>query len=271
MTDNSSPRYELRELGVGGVLDQALRIVRDNFGQLLLIFLPLLLFTLVSSLTGAAVLPVFDPEAPLEEQLASSNAAMPVSLAIGAVTVIGSIILGSWINAALIHFIAQKYLGNAIAPGEALARGWSRFGPLLGTSILYTLTVMLGFLLLIIPGIYFTFWYLFSQQVTVVEKLAGWGAMKRSRALMKGSMNVAFLLLLVVGLLNIVVGSGANLLGNKYLIVAGAAVLQGLGSLLGLTALVVFYFSCRCKTENFDLEHLTATLGGDGAAAERLR
>jgi hypothetical protein len=267
MTDASSHRYELRELGVGGVLDQVIRIVRDNFGQLLVIFLPLLLFTLVTSLTAVAVQPVVDPEAPPEEIMAATKAALPVSLSIGAVSAIGSILLGSWVNAALIHFVAQKYLGISITPGEAMARGWSRFGPLLGTTILYTLTVMLGFVLLIIPGIYFTFWYLLSQQVTVVEKLSGWGAMKRSRALMKGSMNVAFLLLLVIGILNLVVGLGANLLGNPFLITAAVAVLQGLGGLLGLTALVVLYFSCRCKQENFDLEHLTATLGGDGAAA----
>lgn len=268
MANDSNRRYELRTLGVGGILDQAIRIVRDNFSKLLSIFLPLLLFNIATGLAAVAVAPVIDPQAPAEEQVAALQRSLPARITVEVCAAIGGIVLGSWINAALIHFVSQSYLGNSITAGAAMARGWSRFGGVLWTTILYTLTVMVGFLLLIIPGIYFTFWYLFCQQVTVVENMSGSEAMKRSRALMKGSMNTAFLLLLVLGILAFAIGSGANLLGNPYLTAVVQGPLQAVFTVVSLTALVVFYFSCRCKKENFDLERLAETLDGGAAPAE---
>lgn len=264
MPADSSQQYEVRELGVGGILDQAFRIVRDHFGPLFRIFLPLLGFNLVFGLGNVFVTPGVSPDASPEEQAAAVAAALPTTLALSAVQAIGALVIGSWINAALMHFVAQKYLGHAITPGAALARGWRRFGPVVWTTLLVGATIGIGFLLLIIPGIYFSFWYLLSQQVTVVENISGWQAMKRSRALMKGSMNTAFLVLLVLGILGFVVGGGAGLLGNPYLITGTTVVLQSILTLVSLTALVVLYFSCRCKEENFDLEHLAASLGTDG-------
>lgn len=261
MAADSNPSYEVRHLGVGGILDQAIRIVRDHFKALFTIFLPALAFNLVTSLVRVIATPVISPEASREEQVAAVAEFMATNLAITGLAVIGGVVLGSWINAALIHFVAQKYLGHAISPGAALARGWGRFGPVIWTTILVAASIMVGFLLLIIPGIYFSFWYLLSQQVTVVENMSGWQAMKRSRALMKGSLNTAFLLLLVLGILGFVVGGGAALLGNPYLVTAVSVTIQSVLSLVTLTALVVFYFSCRCKEENFDLEHVAASLG----------
>lgn len=262
----SSQQYEVRELGVGGILDQAIRIVRDHFGPLFRIFLPLLAFNLVLGLVNVFVTPVASPDASPEERAAAVAAALPTTLAFTGAQLIGALIIGSWINAALMHFVAQKYLGHAITPGAALARGWRRFGPVVWTTLLVGATIGIGFLLLIIPGIYFSFWYLLSQQVTVVENISGWQAMKRSRALMKGSMNTAFLVLLVLGILGFVVGGGAGLLGNPYLITGTTVVLQSILTLVSLTALVVLYFSCRCKEENFDLEHVAASLGAEGPA-----
>jgi hypothetical protein len=263
MAANATQPYDVRDLGVGGILDQAIRIVRDHFGPLLRIFLPLLAFNLVLGLVNVFVAPVDSADASPEENAAAVAAALPTTLAFTGAQVIGALIIGSWINAALMHFVAQKYLGHVITPGAALARGWRRYGPVVWTTLLVGATIGVGFLLLIIPGIYFSFWYLLSQQVTVVENISGWQAMKRSRALMKGSMNTAFLVLLVLGILGFVLGSGAGLLGNPYLITGTTVVLQSILTLVSLTALVVLYFSCRCKEENFDLEHVAASLGAE--------
>jgi hypothetical protein len=39
--------------------------------------------------------------------------------------------------------------------------------------------------------------------------------------------------------------------------------LQAALTLFSTAAMVVFYFSCRCGVENFDLEHLAASVGSD--------
>ena len=43
--------------------------------------------------------------------------------------------------------------------------------------------------------------------------------------------------------------------------IVAIAVAQGIGTLLATCALVVFYFSCRCKLENFDLQVLADAVG----------
>jgi len=262
MTEDGAARYEIRELGVGGILDQAIRIVRDNLWPMFTILLPSLLFSVVMGVVGVAVAPAIDPESPPAERIAAVRSAMPVTLAVSALSSIGGILVLSWINASLVHFVSQRYLAHAITPGAALARGGSRFGPVLWTTILVSAVILLGFLLLIIPGIYFSFWYLLAQEVTVVEGTSGSAAMKRSRALIKGSLNQAFLLLLVLGLLGFTIGAGAGFfIPNPYLQAVVTSVLSSVVGLISLTALVVLYFSCRCKQENFDLERLATAMG----------
>lgn len=255
----TSRPYELRELGVGGVLDQAIRIVRDNLKPLLIIVSPALLFTILNGLIGLALAPRLDPSIPLEAQLAAIQSAALTQTAIGTVV---SLVLLPWVNGSLIHFVSERYLGHEITAGAAMARGWKGYWPLFWTSLLVLVAVVFGFLLLIIPGIYFSFWYLLSHQVTVIERFSGFAAMKRSKQLVKGSLNQAFLILFVLGVFGFLLGAGAGFIPDLNIRVVVTSVLQQALGLVTLAALVVFYFSCRCKVENYDLEHLATEMAG---------
>ena len=56
----------------------------------------------------------------------------------------------------------------------------------LGAAILAGLTIGLGFILCIAPGIIFAIWYVFVSQVVVVEGLKAEKAMSRSKELTSG-------------------------------------------------------------------------------------
>jgi hypothetical protein len=57
--------------------------------------------------------------------------------------------------------------------------------------------------------------------------------------------------------------------------IIGSTLLQAVTTIIWTAAGVVFYFSCRCAVENFDLHYLAEAIGepeampGDGAAFGR--
>ena len=263
MAIQTSGPYELRKLGIGGVLDQAIRIVRDNLKPLLIIVSPMLVFAILNGLLAVYLFPAGDPSTLTADQIAANQSAALTQGAIyGAIGTAITLLLIPWVNGSLIHFVSQRYLGHEITATAAMARGWKRYWPLFWTQLLYIAVVTFGFILLIIPGIFFIYWYLLSYQVAVIERLSGYAAMKRAKQLVKGSLSQLFLLMLVLTVFNFLLGAGAGFIPDLNIRVAVSGVLGQVLGLVSLAALVVFYFSCRCKVENYDLEHLAAEMAG---------
>src|SRR3989344_7229660 len=69
---------------------------------------------------------------------------------------------------------------------EAYKRAWPRLLPFLGLSLLVGLTILVGFILIIIPGIIFAVWFGFSYFVFLLENTGIREAMKKSKAYVKG-------------------------------------------------------------------------------------
>ncbi len=261
-------QYEVKELSLGGILDQAIRLLRDHAG---------LLFGIVGvSVVPFSTLAMFIQQPHLERfqaaQLESGGAVDPELLATfmlwnSGLTVI-SLVIMSLANAAMIHGIASSYLSRPTTIGECFQRGLSRLLPVLGTTILVFLATFAGFLLLIIPGIFCIYWFMLSQHVTVLESQAGIGAMKRSKALVKGNMGTLFLLTLVLGILGAAIGGIAGMIPQPHVRIVIQAVVQGVATVIGGCALVVFYFSCRCQKENFDLDVLATAVEDSSPVAE---
>ena len=78
---------------------------------------------------------------------------------------------------------------------------------------------------------------------------------------MKGNIGTGFALGLVVGIINACMGAGAGMIPQPHAQVVSIALAQGIAMLLGTCSVVVFYFSCRCKAENFDLQVLADAVG----------
>jgi hypothetical protein len=116
-----------------------------------------------------------------------------------------------------------------------------------------------------VASIYFALRYGLAQFTVVIEERAGWEALQRSSALMKGNMGALFVLGFLLAIIGGAAGMAAALIPFQPLQIVVSALVQGALVVFGAAAGVVFYFSCRCKLENFDLTVLASAVAQDDA------
>jgi hypothetical protein len=259
-------RYELKPLGVGGILDQAIRIFKDRFVLFLLIMMclevPLNFVTAYSVERNSVKMSAHPTPAEMDAAFRSQGRSFVLFLPL---LLLNMFIVTPITNAAIVHATANVYLGKPTGIGDAVRVALGRFFPFVWTSFLFGLVVFLGTLACFVPGIIFFFRYFLATDIVVIERTSGWAAMRRSRELMVSHRtkhyNTAFLLLLIVGIINFGVQQGTiHLIPDPLVATLVAAVLQGVAFAFSLIAVVVFYFSCRCRAENFDLVQLAESV-----------
>ena len=182
--------------------------------------------------------------------------------------------------------LSEGYLGRELSTGEALRRAWARIGDIVLLSILTSLVIFLGILLLIVPGLILAAGLAVATPALMIEQgLNASGAMSRSWALTKGSRFRIFAMLFVTFLIIVVVAAGATAVLGLLAAVTGAfrsmspghpslglnIAIQVLGLVIKtfLTPIVycmltVAYFDLRVRAEGFDLEMLASTLPAQG-------
>jgi|SRR3989344_1343186 len=119
------------------------------------------------------------------------------------VVLLAVILVCFWIQVSLLFLIKNRAKKPTLK--DSLREGWNHLLPLIWIYFLTGLVSFLGFLLLIIPGIIFTTWFLFSRYVFVVEGKRGTQALVASRNLVKGHWWPVFFRLLLIGLLPLVI------------------------------------------------------------------
>lgn len=263
--------YQIKHLKLGGILDQAINIVKNHFGLLFTIMLFLLIpFELLQGFIGLVLQPELPEDATTEEVLAAIEAADNLK-PIGVILAIAyGLIIVPVTNAAVIHSVARIYLGQAVTALEAIKYAFTRLIPLIGTSILMGLAILGGFLLLIIPGILFALWFGLAQHVVVIERIAGAKALGRSRKLVRPHLGTFLMLGIILGLIGAALGAGSQFIPQPHLRVIGYVAVNAAYTVLWTAALTVFYFSCRCAEENFDLHYLAESLGEEEAGGGQI-
>jgi hypothetical protein len=262
--------YKIQHLGLGGILDQAIAITRDHFGLLFTIMLILLVpFQLITGTVQHWAIGDFLQQVSMQEAADPAPAeavhAFPmwyIPWSIGT-WLFSMLVVFPLTNAAVIQAVARLYLGQPVTAAEAFRHGLRRLLPLIGTTILMTLAIMGGFFLLIIPGIVCMVWFGLSQHVTVLEDLAGSKALGRSKKLVGPHWATFFVLALLVGVLSYAIGAAAGFVPLPYVRLVISALLTAVVMIISTAAWVVFYFSCRCAEENFDLHYLAETIGAE--------
>ena len=258
--------YQIKHLKLGGILDQTIAIVRDRFGLLMSIMLVLWVpYTLLAAIVEYANTPSLPPNPSLQDMMRAREETQFGSLQffLG----LGSLLVLTLTNAAVIQAVARTYLGEAITAAGAMSYAFARLVPLVLTSILMILAIAFGYLLLIIPGILFTLWFALTQHVVIIEKTSGVAALKRSKFLMSDHLGTYMLLGLTVFVIALVCGGVAAFIPQPLAIPVNV-VLNAALTLFSTTAFVIFYFSCRCDKENFDLQHLAASIGTSTSAED---
>lgn len=245
----------LRPLSLGEVLDTSFAIYRLLFGPLLLI----------SVLTQTVPLAIG-----VYVQAAGGVAQEP---ALWVLSVGLTLVLSSVGTAASTFVVADTYLGSSLTPGQAFLRSTPFMGRLIGTSLLVSLVMGMGFIFFIVPGVIAACGLLLTPSALVLEDLpGGTPAMARSWALSRGfrlkifgALLVAFFLLLIPGIAlgALALGSTGDSLTEESLTV-GVLIVQSLLQILVYpffyVLTTVLYYDLRVRKEGFDLERLAMSL-----------
>jgi hypothetical protein len=165
-------------------------------------------------------------------------------------------------TAVILYGAFQHMRGHPVHLGESVSRGLARFLPLIGLMILQTLGVLLGSILLIIPGlILMVMWYV-AVPVCVVERTGPVESLSRSQELTKGFRWKLFGLYLLVLIIGAVGGSILPVVGEALAGIWGQVavqlVWQGLAQAFGSVLIVVAYYYLRVAKEGMDIEGIAA-------------
>jgi hypothetical protein len=171
------------------------------------------------------------------------------------------VILNTIGQAVLLFGTFQRLRGQPLRVGEALRRAFARFFPLVGVGVLYTLGLMVGFVLLVIPAFFVFVMWLVAVPACVVESLGPVASLSRSADLTKGYRWRVFGLMFALTVIN---GIG----GQFFAMALGVAGewASGVGSILWFVAwtalwncaLIMIYHDLRVAKEGIDIEQIAA-------------
>jgi hypothetical protein len=268
---------QLRPLGIGEVLDVALKIVWRNAGTLVRVVVFVVFpVEVLSALVTASAAPGSLNSGSRFGSGSSSSASDARAFAAATVVVLVLGVLSSTLaSGACYRAIASAYLGERTGWRESLSYALRHIHSLLWVTFLSGLIGIVGLVLCIVPGVYF--WVAFSLAVPVLltEDVRGRRALGRSRELVRGYWWRVFAIILlgyilsgilsgaisavVVGVSTVQAGQ-ASLLGIVVSIVAGTV--SKLLTVPFVAAFVtVLYFDLRVRKEAFDLQLLAQRIG----------
>lgn len=262
---------ELRPLGLGETFDVAIKLYTRNAGVLLkvagVILVPI-------AAIGAGLMAWSVAEARVEgsdivgvegARAAAANALFAADALISQLAYLAA-------AGAATAAVARLYLGSAAGVAEPIRHALRRFGSLLWLAIAAVIAVAIGFVLLIVPGVYLGVAFALALPALIVEDVRGIKALRRSRRLVTGAWWRMFAIVLIAYfLVPFIIGAVTLLAANAVLLASPASapafVLTGnlattLQNLLAIPLqaglVVVAYYDRRVRTEGLDLELLAA-------------
>lgn len=222
-------------MSIGTVLDEAWTLFTRFF----------LRFFLIALLVFASINLVY---ALLVAAISSDNDGATVLLALlGLAT---AVIGATWLQGAFVYAVQDARDGTFDASiGQIFSRVAPSILPLLGAGLLAGLGIALGFLLLIVPGLFLiTIWAVVAP-VIVVEKPGVFAAFGRSRELVRGHGWTVFGIVIITALLS---GIASTLLQAAFSalpefleILIGSTIAQAVVAPFGAIAIAVTYFRLR--------------------------
>lgn len=172
------------------------------------------------------------------------------------------ILLSSVCEAAILYAAFQALRGRPVDMGASVARGLQRFVPVVIASILTTLVITLGSLLLVVPGLIAYTILAVTLPACVVEKLGPIDSMSRSSELTRGYRWPIFGTLFAVGIVEVIVGAIVGALTrhpDTLLVYAIVLFVVSTAFRAYETVLVaIIYHDLRVVKDGIDLEHIAS-------------
>jgi hypothetical protein len=194
-----------RTVSIGRVLERAWSAVRTNPG--VIFGLALLIGAVPSLLAGYLFIQtgILSPEA-LASGAVSPSALIAPLLFMSLI----SVILSALVQGALTRATVVASEGGKVSFGDCLSTGLSVALPLIGLAIISAIGIMLGMILLVVPGIILALMWSVAVPALVVERVGVFEALGRSSALTKGAkwkiFGLAVVIIVAYWLLSTVLG-----------------------------------------------------------------
>jgi len=280
----SAVEHQFEPMSTGMVLDGAFRFYAQHFPLMLgisaILNVPILVLT---------VLPVFLARAGSSPFLAVTAAMSSMLLGLVALLIVYPLVTGATTKA-----VSDTYLGNPVTVGSALKVAWRRFGTLLMAQTVAGMIVLLGFILLVVPGILWMLSYTLIPPVVMIEAAERKGARpvpsppgdpgrgtpritdrgeirRRSWELVKGNRGKVFVVLFVFVVMQVLLATAGNWIAGMGF-GAGSNLARAIQSIIGnvvaivvaplqTIAITLLYYDFRIRKEGFDLEMLSQAIG----------
>lgn len=251
-------KYEIRKLSFIETWTEAINLYLDNF-------VPLFMIALISAL----------PLIMLSQPSQAQGAEIPIETAAFSLFIWLSVLVGlSTLSAALqIEFISKKYLKRQQTPAQYIENVLLYIFPIMGLTILQSLVVTLGFMAMVIPGVYLALALSLAVETLIIERKGVIESMKRSFFLTRGKKMEIFFFTLVLTLTSLVLEKVLDLIfsvvdqSQMAVNIESINVLftQALLAPFAACVFILIYFNCRIEKEGFDLEHMVEqfTSGSD--------
>jgi hypothetical protein len=245
----------LRPRSVTEIVDAVFQILRSNFAPMVMgsaiAYVPALVLQLVMLRSSGA--------------LESGGATLTPTFGVfWFVSMLVSMVTFAIMTALITVLTSQAYLGERVDLAVALRRALPRAMPAVAAGLVASIATGIGFLLLIVPGIYLALRFFAVTPAAVLEELGPSAALARSGELSKGRKWDIFLTFLLVLVICFVIFMGVGLVSA----LAGGIVVQALINAL-LTILlypviaitvVLLYYDARVQSEGLDIELMAGAL-----------
>lgn len=270
---------DLRPLSLGELLDRTFSLYRRHF----LLFLGI-------GVIPYSILFVFNLATALLPKIARNAVAGQMGPAGIAVLAVGGVLALVALFVASIAFlfsvggtvfaVSDLYLGRQTTAREALGRVRGHAGTIFGVSILTTLLIGVGFIALVIPGIYLMCRVCVSIAAALLEDLGPSDSIRRSFELTRDFAGRAFMIyLLYFALLGVAAifqapfGVMIGLSAKQPQMLIFWTILAQVGNFVGsiliapvsTISFALFYYDLRVRKEAFDLQMMMQAIGGDPA------
>lgn len=254
MTDTS--RTPSGGIKIGTVLSATVSVLGRNF-------VPFMVLALIIYGVGAVLEIFFDEwigRSAVQGEFDASSPADYAGLAFAT-------FLASLLEAPVTYGTYHYLRGTPVSLGDSIGRGLALVPVIFGLSLVYTVVLVVGFMLFVIPGILIMVIWWVIIPVAVIERPSFFACFGRSADLIDGSRWPVFLILLIIFiaavLIEIVVGALAGAVGTFMTLGDSTNLLlawpvTAVISLLAAVSSAVGYFHLRRAKEGLHIEHIAA-------------
>jgi uncharacterized membrane protein len=250
----------MRPRTLGEILSEAFRIYKENAAKLLLIVA--IIVVPLSFISAAGNRLLGEPKLHRVGTTIEYSRSFGVTVAALLIAAVIGVITWAILQAAMLRGAAQATIGDPVDVEASYRWGLRRFGSVLLLAILVGIVVVLGFILLIIPGIIFLVFLSVSEPALIVENRRGTEAMSRSWNLVRGHFWHALVVILVAAIITGVVQGILTAIGgdNWFVRWIFTAIAQIITAPFTALVTVLLYLDLRARKEALTADRLRIEL-----------